>query len=158
MKTLVVYFSMKGHTHKAAQAIASELNSSDVTLAELAFQGKMMAFSMEKDAIAAGDLSHFEFDRTILDLSQYDRIFFGTPTYGGAPAWAFDAFVKNCKNGSGKKWVLFATYGMSAKNLFNLMRPEVEKTGGTVEGQCLISSIFGVSQKKVRAFAQPFSR
>lgn len=158
MKALIVYFSMRGHTKKAALAIAEELKGHDVTVAELAYQGKMVAFSTEMEAIKAGDLSHFDFDRGVLDIAPYDIVFFGTPTYGGKPAWAFDAFLKNCKNGAGKKWILFATYGMSAKNLFSLMRQEVEKTGGTVAGQSLFSSIFGVSGKKVREFARQFKQ
>lgn len=156
MKTLIVYFSMNGHTRKAAKAIAAELANEDVTIADLAFQGKMIAFSMEVENIRAGDLSHFEFDRDVLDLAAFDRVFIGMPVYGGAPAWAFNAFMKNCKNTHGKEWVVFATCATSGKTTLDVMKQEIEKTGGKVAGQALFKTLFGVSMKKVRAFAGNF--
>jgi flavodoxin len=158
MKNLVVFFSMGGHTRKVANAIAAELHNDGVDTEELVYNGKMKDFTKEMQSIQNGDLSHFIFNQKVLDLSGYDHIFFGTPTYGSAPSAPFHAFVSNCKNGGGKEWVVFATCATVGGKIFVLMKEAIEKKGGTVLGQCLFKALFGTNLYKASAFAQTFNQ
>lgn len=157
MKILIAFFSMGGRTRKAAKAIAAELHDDDVDIEEMTFRGKMPELGQEMQSIMKGDLSRFSFDQKILDLSNYDRIIFGAPTYGAAPASPFYAFLENCKNGTGKEWVVFATCATTGGKVIDKMKEAIEKKGGTVAGECLFKTLFGVNLKKVGAFAHACS-
>lgn len=104
MKTLVIYYSLSGHTRSLADAIARKLDSDKIELeavndaknkkglAKYFWGGKQVLFN-EKPK-----LNPFE-----LDISKYDMIFMGTPIWAGS----FNPVFKT----------LFAKYDFSRKKL-----------------------------------------
>ncbi len=155
MKILIVFFSMSGRTRRVAQAIAAALRTAEVQIEEIKYNGTSATKLVKEQAVVMkGNLSHFTFKQEILDLAPYDRVFFGTPTYGGAPAPTFQGFLENCKNVTGKEWVLFATCRfMGGKNL-STMRGAIEQKGGKVVAQQMFKGFFKINLQKAQAFGQ----
>ncbi len=159
MKNLIVFFSMGGRTRRVAQAIAAELRNAEVQLEEIKYNGgSATKLVKEQAAVVKGDLSHFTFTHEILDLAPYDRVFFGTPTYGGAPAPTFTGFLENCKNVTGKDWVLFATCRFMGAKVFSIMRGVIEQKGGKVVAQQMFKGFFKINLQKAQAFGQSLNK
>ncbi|OLS14443.1 MAG: flavodoxin/nitric oxide synthase [Promethearchaeota archaeon CR_4] len=159
MKTLIIFFSMGGRTRQVAQTIATELHNDEVQIEELKYGGKKArSLVNEQDAVRRGDLSHFTFNPAILNLAPYDRILFGTPTYGGLPSPVFEGFLENCKNAAGKEWLLFGTCRLSQGRTFNRMREIIEQKGGRIITQQMFKGFFKINPNKVKAFGQSFNK
>lgn len=154
MNILVVFFSMGGRTQIIAQNIADVLRNAKVDIERLKYNGRVLDYIKNEQNIRKGDISRFTFNRKILDLSQYDRIFFGAPVYGSRPPAVFNAFLENCKNTIGKEWVLFATCRMiGGKTLYN-MSEDIKKKGGKVVNQHLFRHPVNINIKEAQAFGQ----
>jgi multimeric flavodoxin WrbA len=78
LKTVVVYHSGYGHTHKVAEAVAAGAGA------------QLLAIDAEGNLPEAG----WEL------LAAADAILFGTPTYMGGPSWQFKKFA----DASSKAW------------------------------------------------------
>ncbi len=159
MKILIVFFSMTGRTRQVAQAIAAELRTAEVQVEEIKYNGGSTSkLGREQAAVVKGDMSHFTFKQDILDLAPYDRVFFGTPTYGGSPAPTFRGFLENCKNVTGKEWVLFATCRFVGGKNLNTMRGVIEQKGGKVVAQQMFKGFFKINLQKAQAFGQSLNK
>jgi len=125
---------------------------------ELKYNGSARGLLMEQEVVMKGDLSHFTFNREVLHLFPYDRAFFGTPTYGGRSASAFNGFLENCKNVTGKEWVLFATCRFAGGKNLDLMRGSIEQKGGKVVDQQIFKGFFKINLKKAQIFGQSLKK
>ncbi len=159
MKILIVFLSMGGRTRRVAQAIAAELRAADVTVEEIKYNGtSAMKLVRNQEAVVKGDLSQFTFNRDVLDLAPYDRVFFGTPTWGGRPTPAFQGFLANCKTVAGKEWVVFATCRLVGGKIFDIMRGAIERAGGKVVSQQMFKGFFKIGSEKARIFGQTLNK
>ncbi len=159
MKILIVFFSMGGRTRRVAQAIAAELRTAEVQVEEIKYNGTSATkLVKEQGGVMKGDLSHFTFKQEILDLAPYDRVFFGMPTYGGAPAPTFHGFLENCKNVQGKECVIFATCRFIGHRNLSLMQEAIEQKGGKVVAQQSFKGFFKINLQKAQAFGQSLNK
>jgi flavodoxin len=158
MKILIVFFSGGGRTRQVAQTIAAELHNAEVVIEQLKYSGSARNLVMEQEVVMKGDLSKFTFNRDVLDLAPYDRVFFGTPTYGGRAAPAFYGFLENCKNVAGKEWVIFATCRLSGGQNLNLMRAAIEQKGGKVIAQQMFKAFFKINLQRAQVFGQSLNK
>lgn len=106
MKRIIVYYSQGGTTDMVAKTLAKTLRADIVRIHDLKnregfknrFLSSINAFREQKTDIVPAKL----------DLSAYDTIYFGTPTWAGNPTPAILTIIDRV-NLKGKDVILFAT-------------------------------------------------
>ena len=130
MATLIMYYSQGGTTDLIARTLAKHLNASLVRIHDLknreGFKNKLMA------SINAFRENKTDIIPAKVDLTNYDTIYIGGPTWAGNPTPAILTIIDRC-NFTGKDVVLFATMD-SSRGDSNLERLEekVKMRGGRV--------------------------
>ena len=106
MATLIIYYSLGGKTDLVAKTLAKHLNGDLVRIHDMKdrngvknkFLSSINAFRETKTTIVPANV----------DISEYDTIYFGTPTWVGNPTPAILTIIDRC-NLRGKDVILFAT-------------------------------------------------
>ena len=94
MATLIIYYSLGGKTDLVAKTLAKHLNADLVRISDLknrsGFKNKLFssinAFRETKTDISPANV----------DISNYDTIYFGTPTWAGNPTPAILTIIDRC--------------------------------------------------------------
>lgn len=130
MKTLIIYYSNGGTTEIVSKTLAYHLNADLVKIHDMKnrdglknrFLSSINAFRESKTDIKPSNI----------DLSSYDVVYFGTPTWNGNPTPAILTIIDRCDL-KGKDVVLFATMN-SNRGETNIERLErkVKIRGGRV--------------------------
>ena len=106
MATLIMYYSQGGTTETVAKTLATHLNGSLLKIHDLknreGFKNKIMA------SINAFRETKTDIYPARADLTDFDTIYIGTPTWSGNPTPAILTIIDRC-NFTGKDVVLFAT-------------------------------------------------
>lgn len=106
MATLIIYYSQGGTTELVAKTLAKKLGASMVRIHDLknrdGIKNKLFA------TINAFRESKTDIVPAKVDISQFDTIIFGTPTWAGNPTPAILTIIDRC-NLTGKDVMLFAT-------------------------------------------------
>ena len=110
MKTLIIYYSQGGTTELVARTLAKKLRADLLRVHDLknreGFKNKLLssinAFRETKTDIVPASV----------DLTPYNVIYFGTPTWAGNPTPAILTIIDRC-NLMGKDVILFATMDSS---------------------------------------------
>lgn len=106
MSTLIIYFSQGGTTELVAKTLAVNLNGKILRIQDLknreGFANKLFA------SINAFRETKTDIIPSKVDLTPYDTIIFGTPTWAGNPTPAILTIIDRC-NLTGKDVMLFAT-------------------------------------------------
>ena len=130
MATMIIYYSQGGTTELVAKTLAKNLRASMVRIHDLknreGFKNKLFA------SINAFRESKTDIVPARVDISQFDTIIFGTPTWAGNPTPAILTIIDRC-NLTGKDVMLFATMD-SNRGDTNIERLEekVKMRGGRV--------------------------
>ena len=106
MSRLIIYYSQKGTTDLVAKTLAKHLNADLVRISDLKNRdglknkvfGSINAFREAKTDITPQKV----------DISNYDTIYFGSPTWSGKPTPAILTIIDRCSL-AGKDVILFAT-------------------------------------------------
>jgi flavorubredoxin len=151
MKALIIYFSLTGRTKMVAEILAAELNNYEVDVEPISYK-KEFNFHIEQKQIQEGDLSNFSYNERIFNLNPYDLVCIGVPTWGGRPAFIFDAYIEKCNNIEGKAVVVFNTCRLISGSTIKKMKTVIENKGGKVINQQTFKALFGMGEKKARAF------
>ena len=106
MATLIIYYSQSGKTELVAHTLAKNLRADVLRIKDLknrkGFKNKLFA------SINAFRESKTDIAPAKVDLTDYDTIIFGTPTWAGNPTPAILTIIDRC-NLTGKDVILFAT-------------------------------------------------
>lgn len=106
MATLIIYYSYSGKTELIAKTLAVNLKTDMVKIRDLkkrrGVKNKLLA------SIHAFMENKTEIKPAKVDLTDYDTIIFGTPTWAGNPTPAILTIIDRC-NLTGKDVILFAT-------------------------------------------------
>ncbi|AMD17993.1 flavodoxin [Methanobrevibacter sp. YE315] len=106
MPTLIIYYSQGGTTELVAKTLAKNLKASLVKIHDLknreGLKNKFLA------SISAFRESKTDIVPAKVDITDYDTIIFGTPTWTGNPTPAILTIIDRC-NLTGKDVILFAT-------------------------------------------------
>ena len=106
MATLIMYYSQGGTTDLIAKTLAKHLDASLVRIHDLknrdGFKNRFIA------SISAFRESKTNIIPAKVDLTNYDTIYIGSPTWAGNPTPAIITIIDRC-NFTGKDVVLFAT-------------------------------------------------
>ncbi len=130
MATLIIYYSLGGKTDLVAKTLAKHLNGDLVRIHDMkqrdGFKNKLLssinAFRETKTTIVPANV----------DVSQYDTIYFGTPTWVGNPTPAILTIIDRC-NLRGKDVILFATMDANRGDTnINRLEEKVKMRGARV--------------------------
>jgi flavodoxin len=149
MKSLVVYYSLTGKTRLVAQAIAEALSA---TLAEITETKprKLGPFIYLVGGFSAMTNMRSKINPIDVDLSQYGRIFIGSPIWASRPVPAVNSFIYQT-DFEGRNAIPFFSMGgtTAAKALANITA-KIEKRQGKVAGSFAITS-YKVSDEEIIA-------
>lgn len=148
MATLIIYYSQGGTTELVAKTLANELNASLVRIHDLknreGFKNRLLS------SVNAFRETKTEIIPAKVDLSDFDIVYIGTPTWVGNPTPAIITIIDRC-NFKGKDVVLFATMD-SNRGETNIERLEekIRMRGGRVIESFTIATKGKSSEKLVR--------
>jgi flavodoxin len=156
MKVLIIYFSLTDRTKLVAESIAAELTNHEVDLKSISYTKgrKINNFREEQEKIESGDLSSFVYDEKIFNITPYELICIGVPTWGMQPAFVFDAIIENCGSFEGKNVVVFATCRLYGGRTVKKMKAAIEDKGGTVTHKKSFRAFFTMHEGKAREFGK----
>ena len=128
MKTIVLYYSRTRKTAKVAKTLAEEIGADSIEIIDL--NDRMGAIKYLTSAIDALREKKTKIKPEEFDLTEYDLVYIGTPTWGGKPAPAIITMIDECDL-KGKNVILFSTMGNSGgENAINRMKEKIEARGG----------------------------
>ena len=130
MSTIFIYYSQGGRTDLVARTLAKHLNGDLVRLHDMknrtGFGNKIIS------SINAFRETKTDIVPARVDISNYDTIYFGTPTWAGNPTPAILTIIDRC-NLTGKDVILFATMdGNRGDSNINRLEEKVKMRGGRV--------------------------
>jgi len=158
MKTLVVYYSLTGKTDAVAQALAREL-SADVRRVEDVEKPSVGWWFIITHALSAIRGVEAQIKPIDTGFQGYDRVFVGSPVWGGSPSTPINAFIAKA-DFTGKDVIAFMTMGGNdASGALKKMSERIEKKGGKIIGSFAFSSKNATNEElaaKAREIAQRF--
>ena len=158
MKTLVVYYSLTGKTDVVAQALAKELGA-DVRRVEDVKKPSVNWWFIMTGAFSAIRGAESEIKPIDTDFRGYDRVFVGSPVWGGSPSTPINAFIAKA-DFTGKEVISFMTMGgEDASGALKKLSERIEKKGGKIVGSFAFSSKNATNEEldaKTREMAQRF--
>jgi len=113
---------------------------------------------MQAEKIKNGDSTSFELNPETLDLTSYDLVCIGVPTYGNYPCPAFYAYLNNVKGIEGKNVVVFNSCRFSFTNTLKVMKADVEAKGGKICGELGVKGLFSLKSSVIKGFADKIER
>jgi flavodoxin len=153
MKALIVYYTMRGRTKKAAKAIASSLTKYEVDFFPVELTGRFIEKIKMFDKFENKDFSAIESELSSLDAADYDLILFGMPTYGNKPPGTFDEIINRMVNLSGKKTIVFTTARFTGKGTLEYMKEKIEAKDAQVINQKNFRRFFWLGKKPAIKFS-----
>ena len=152
MKTIIVYYTMGGRTKKTAEAIGDALSNHEVSFFPVELKGSLKEKIKQLDKFENGDFSAIEAELNTLDVSGYELIIIGMPTYGNKPPNAFNEILARMGNLKEKKMVVFTTARFTGTGTLDYMKEKVEKAGGEVIDQSRFRKLFWIGTKDAIKF------
>jgi flavodoxin len=131
MKTAILYYSRTGNTEKAAEVLQSKFNENnvDVELIKIEVKKRPGFFQANKAALKQDELP---IENSNFDLSEFEKIIIGVPSWAGHPAPLYKSFLNNSTGMKDKKFAIFITGGRSINSnepAIALMKNELSKIG-----------------------------
>ncbi|MBQ2831541.1 flavodoxin [Methanobrevibacter sp.] len=130
MSTIFIYYSQGGRTDLVARILAKHLDGDLVRIKDLKKRkgfGNKLISSINAFRETKTDISPEK-----VDVSNYDTIYFGTPTWAGNPTPAILTIIDRC-NLTGKDVILFATMdGTNADSNIKRLEEKIKMRGGRV--------------------------
>lgn len=130
MKTIIIYYSETGKTDLIAKTLSKELDTDIIKIKDLkprhGIKNKLVA------SLDAFREVKTKIQPIRVDLTDYDRVIIGTPTWAGNPAPAIITIIDRCDL-RGKKVILFTTMESSGGlAVIKRLREKVEARGANV--------------------------
>lgn len=131
MRILVAYYSRDGHTEKLSIAIAKAVGADLRKVEEHVNRKGLLGYLRAGFDAMRGRES--ELKNPVLDVGQYDLIFFGTPVWGWKPAPAIMTYISKLSL-KGKKVTNFVTMNGGCGKSEEAMRDAASLCGANVIG------------------------
>jgi flavodoxin len=139
VRTLVVYYSLTGKTDVVARTLAKELKA-DLRRVEDVETPSVSWWFYISAGFAAKRGMEAEIKPIDVGMEEYDRVFIGSPVWGGSPSTPINAFISKA-DFTGKEVVLFVTMGgKDASAALKKMRTRIETKGGRIVGSLSFTS------------------
>ena len=128
MKSVVLYYSRTRKTAKVAKTLAEEIGADSIEIIDI--KDRMGAINYLISSIDALRENKTNIKPEEIDLTDYDLVYIGTPTWAGKPAPAIITMIDKCDL-KDKNVTLFSTMGNSGgQNAINRMKEKIEARGG----------------------------
>lgn len=132
MKSVIIYYSHRGHTKKVTELLFEYLKEkSDVEIIELKALDE--TDNVIREAYRAFMHKKAKLQPVNFDLTTYDLVCLGTPVWAAAPTPAMNTYLDRCSGLEGKTVILFATghrtYEVCPKFCIKYMQDVLSKKG-----------------------------
>jgi len=145
-KTSIIYYSFSGITRGIAGEIQKGCGGDLVEVKSKEHYSKLTAYTKGSYRAMKGECDPIEPET--IDVAASDLIVIGTPVWAFKATPAINGAIAALKGCDGKKAVIFATCGSSAKDTLPLLKKALESKGVTVLGEYLFTrKEIGDSQK-----------
>jgi flavodoxin len=127
----IVYYSRTGNTRQAAKLLEEKLKERKINAKLIEIEAVKKPGYL-KAGYAAFRQKELPIKNTELNLSEFDALLVGTPTWGGKPSPFIKTFFTKVNNVKGKKVGLFATGGSvpgSQTTTAQMMKEYAEQQG-----------------------------
>jgi len=146
MKTSIIYYSYSGITRGIAEKIQKSCGGDLVEVKSKENYSSITAYTLGCYRAMKEECDPIEPE--IIDVSASDLIVIGTPVWAFKATPAINAAIAALKGCDGKKSVIFATCGSSAKDTLPILKKALEAKGVAVVGQYILTrKEIGESQK-----------
>jgi len=146
MKTSIIYYSYSGITRGIAEKIQKSCGGDLVEVKSKENYSSITAYTLGCYRAMKEECDPIEPE--IIDVSASDLIVIGTPVWAFKATPAINSAIKALKGCDGKKSVIFATCGSSAKDTLPILKKALEAKGVAVVGQYILTrKEIGESQK-----------
>ena len=134
MKTIVIYYSYSGNTHRVVQLIVNVLKNKGEEAIPVRIRPLTEVTTFLGQCREAFLGKKPELYRTLLDLKDFDRIILGSPVWAFKPAPAINTYLDKCSSLQGKEAIAFVTYGsgVGKDKTLQAMKKSLEKKGAHV--------------------------
>lgn len=145
MDIAIVYYSYSGNTHRAAKVVEEVLKLQNNAVRRLRIEAPSESNNFFVQALRGLAKKKTEINPIETDLSAYDLIIFATPVWAREMVPAMRKFLEKAGGLSGKKAIVFVTYGsgFGKEHCLHSLEAAIEKKGANCLGR------FSLSQHKV---------
>jgi flavodoxin len=146
MKTAIVYYSRTGNTKNAAETLKDKLNQKNVEVELVRIKAKKRPgfFNASKAAIKQNELPIQNSD---FDLSDYEKIIIGVPSWANHPAPLYKTFLIKSNGIINKKFAIFITGSRSISSnepTIDSMKNELNKLDiKQIEAELILKMVKG---------------
>lgn len=137
MKTSIIYHSYSGITRGIAEKIQKACGGDLIEVKPKENYSTLTAYSL--GCYRAMKEERDKIEPEIIDVSTSDVVVIGTPVWAFKATPVTNAAIAALKGCEGKKAVIFATCGSSAKDTLPIMKKALEARGVNVEGQVVLT-------------------
>jgi flavodoxin len=137
MKTSIIYYSYSGITRGIAEMIQKSCGGDLVEVKSKENYSAITAYTLGCYRAMKEECDLIEPET--IDVSASDLIVIGTPVWAFKATPAINAAIAALKGCDGKKSVIFATCGSSAKDTLSILKKALEAKGVTVVGQHILT-------------------
>lgn len=147
MKTCIIYHSYSGVTRGIAEKINTACGGDLVEVKPKDNYSTLSAYSV--GCIRARKEACDPISPDTIDVSSYDLIVIGTPVWAWKATPVINGAIAALKGCEGKKAVIFATCGSSAKETHPIMKSALEKKGVHVSGELVLNKSDILGNEKI---------
>jgi flavodoxin len=137
MKTSIIYHSYSGITRGIAEKIQKACGGDLIEVKPKENYSTLTAYSLGCYRAMKEECDNIEPET--IDVSASDLVVIGTPVWAFKATPVTNAAIAALKGCEGKKAVIFATCGSSAKDTLPIMKKALEAKGVKVEGQFILT-------------------
>jgi flavodoxin len=137
MKTSIIYHSYSGITRGIAEKVQKACGGDLIEVKPKENYSTLTAYSLGCYRAMKEECDKIEPET--IDVSASDLVVIGTPVWAFKATPATNAAIAALKGCEGKKAVLFATCGSSAKDTLPILKKALEAKGVKVEGQFILT-------------------
>ena len=155
MKTSIIYYSYSGITRGIAEKIQKASGGDLIEVKSKEHYSKLTAYTLGAYRAMKEECDPIEPET--IDVSLSDLIVIGTPVWAFKATPAINAAIAAMKGCNGKKAVIFATCGSSAKDTLPIMKKALEAKGVTVIGQIVLTQKDIGDEQKIKVLIDSIS-
>jgi len=147
MKSCIIYHSYSGVTRGVAEEINAACGGDLIEVKPKDNYSTLTAYSV--GCFRARKEACDPITPECIDVSAYDLIVIGTPVWAWKATPVINGAIAALKGCEGKKAVIFATCGSSAKDTLPIMKSALEKNGVRVMGEIVLTKSEISKNKKI---------
>jgi len=137
MKTCIIYHSYSGITRGIAEKIQKVCGGDLIEVKSKEHYSRLTAYTL--GSYRAMKEEHDPIEPETIDVTVSDLIVIGTPVWAFKATPAINAAIAALKGCDGKKAIIFATCGSSAKDTLPILKKSLEIKGVTVTGEFVLT-------------------